>query len=361
MKSEQTIAKKIEWLTYPSLSPDSRLRVSAIDQQNNLTKPQGSLGRLEQVAIQLASLSKSDKPCIDRVSIIIFAADHGIASESVSLFPQSVTVEMIKNFVTGGAAISVLAKELDAGLDIVNVGTITATDHLQQVYNDRVASGTTSFYRDQAMTQDQLSKALTVGRNHILRIEDAGCDLFIGGEMGIGNTTASTAILCKLFALEAKKFCGPGTGLSQAGIEHKANIIDQSLQFHRDLNNDPISVLAGFGGFEIAALTGAYLTCGQVGIAVLVDGYISSIAALLAVKLNPDLEKWLIYAHESYEPAHQFVLKQLQAAPLLKLEMRLGEASGAAMALPLLKLACALHNKMATFEQAAVSTAKCAE
>lgn len=357
MTTNKPVNLDFDWIYHIVLPVNYEFANTAKARQNKLTKPHGALGRLEQVAIQLASLSKTGRPCVDKTTIVIFAADHGIAQEKVSLYPQAVTAEMIRNFTNGGAAINVLAQETGAQLKIVNVGTIKNTDKMPQVYNRRVADGTLNFCSNSAMTNKQLRQAMTIGHKLILKIHLNGCDLFIGGEMGIGNTTSATALHCKLLNLKAADLTGPGTGLNQTGVAHKANVIEKALAYHQNTPNTPLETLACFGGFEIAALVGAYITCGQVGLPVLVDGYICSIAALIAIQLKPNLKDWLIFSHESHEPAHKSVLQHLDVSPLLKLDMRLGEASGAATAQPLLKMACALHNKMATFEEAAVSTA----
>jgi nicotinate-nucleotide--dimethylbenzimidazole phosphoribosyltransferase len=205
------------------------------------------------------------------------------------------------------------------------------------------------------MSTAQLLLALEAGQASALRAHEADCQLFIGGEMGIGNTTAATALACLLLDCAAVDLVGPGTGLDSAGVAHKAEVIELALELHRPAIGEPIEALQRLGGFEIAALTGAYLACAQQGIAVLVDGFICSVAALLAVRLNPDCRDWLLFAHCGAEPGHRRVLKELQGDPLLDLGLCLGEGSGAALAVPLLRLACNLHNEMATFAEAAVA------
>lgn len=205
------------------------------------------------------------------------------------------------------------------------------------------------------MTVAQLLLAMNAGQSSAQRAHEAGCQLFIGGEMGIGNTTAATAMACLLLDCTALEVTGPGTGLDSAGVAHKAEVIEAALELHRPAISEPIEILQRLGGFEIAALSGAYLACAQQGISVLVDGFICSVAALLAVQLNPACRDWLLFAHSGAEPGHQRVLKALQAEPLLDLGLRLGEGSGAALAVPLLQLACSLHNDMATFTEAAVA------
>jgi nicotinate-nucleotide--dimethylbenzimidazole phosphoribosyltransferase len=205
------------------------------------------------------------------------------------------------------------------------------------------------------MTHEQCLQALQAGRDSVLRAKAAGAQLFIGGEMGIGNTTAASAMACALLDAPATLLVGPGTGLDPHGISHKAQVIERALALHADQAGDPLGILTCLGGFEIAALVGAYLASAQEGIAVLVDGFICTVAALVAVRLNPACRPWLFFAHRGAEPGHRHVLEALQAEPLLDLGLRLGEASGAALAVPLLRLACELHNGMATFAEAAVA------
>ncbi|MDD5301103.1 MAG: nicotinate-nucleotide--dimethylbenzimidazole phosphoribosyltransferase [Gallionella sp.] len=344
-----------DWLAQPCAVLSEASRAAALARQGQLTKPPGSLGRLEAIAVQLSALQGTDKPQMERAHISIFAADHGVAAEGVSAFPQAVTAEMVRNFARGGAAISVLAKRLNATLEVVNLGTVSPVEPLANVRDERIAAGTANLARDSAMTEAQLAAALQAGRAAALRAKQDGAQLFIGGEMGIANTTSASAVACALLHESPQLLAGPGTGLDDKGVAHKAIVIQRALNLHQASLAQPLDVMRHLGGFEIAALTGAYLAAAQNGIPVLVDGFISSVAALVAVRFNPCMSSWLIFAHISAEPGHQCVLAALNAQPLLQLSMRLGEGSGAAMAVPLLQLACALHNGMATFAEAAVS------
>ncbi|HIG64704.1 MAG TPA: nicotinate-nucleotide--dimethylbenzimidazole phosphoribosyltransferase [Methyloprofundus sp.] len=344
----------MQWLTHPIPQPDEHFRLAAIKRQEQLTKPAGSLGELEQLAVQLAALQVTETPCVDKVWISIFAADHGIADAGVSAFPQAVTGEMVKNFVHGGAAISVLAKQYQAHLEIIDIGVASSLAGLD-IMHQKIALGTASFLTQPAMTEIQLSQALLAGKDSITRALTDHSQIFIGGEMGIANTSSATAIACALLDMSATKLTGAGTGLDEKGIVHKTKIIQQALDKHKNTNQTPLSVLQNFGGFEIAALTGAYLSAAQQQLPILVDGFICSVAALVATDINPDIKHWLIYAHRSQEQGHQLILNALKATPLLDLNMRLGEGSGAAIAIPLLRTACALHNQMATFTEAQVS------
>lgn len=344
-----------DWLAQPCAALNESSRSEALERQGQLTKPPGSLGKLEVIAVQLAAMQGTVKPKMERTHISIFAADHGVAAEGVSAFPQAVTAEMVKNFARGGAAISVLAKQIKATLEVINLGTAFPVESLTKVRDEQIAGGTANFAQGPAMTEAQLAAALQSGRAAVLRAKQAGAQLFIGGEMGIANTTSASAIACALLQEPPQFLAGPGTGLDSKGVAHKAAVIQRALELHKTNLAKPLDVLRHVGGFEIAALAGAYIAAAQNGIPVLVDGFISSVAALSAVRIQPGVRHWMLFAHTSAEPGHQRVLAALDAHPLLQLGMRLGEGSGAATAVPLLQLACALHNNMATFAEAGVS------
>jgi nicotinate-nucleotide--dimethylbenzimidazole phosphoribosyltransferase len=343
------------WWQAPCQCADEAVREQALKRQQQLTKPMGALGQLEGLAVQLAALQGRARPSIERVHISIFAGDHGVVAEGVSAYPQAVTVQMLSNFVGGGAAISVLAKQLGASLEVLDLGSVDQSQHLPGVQRLNLGFGTANFSQGPALTAAQLDAALAAGRNSLLKAKTEGCQLFIGGEMGIGNTTAAAALACWLLQCPALELAGPGTGLGSAGVQHKAQVVEAALALHQAQIHAPLEALQYFGGFEIAALTGAYLACAQQGVVALVDGFICSVAALYAVQLNPACRDWLLFAHSGAEPGHQRVLQALSAQPLLDLGLRLGEGSGAALAVPLLRLACSLHNDMATFAEAAVA------
>ena len=343
------------WWLNPCKPVDTDAVENAAARQQQLTKPAGSLGQLESVAVQLAGLQGRIKPTLDQVWIAIFAGDHGVVAEGVSAFPQEVTGQMLLNFVSGGAAISVLARQLGAQLEVVDLGTVTPSLDLPGVRHLNIGPGTANFAKGAAMTQAQGELALQGGRDSVLRAKAAGAQLFIGGEMGIGNTTAASALACALLDCPVAHLTGPGTGLNAEGVSHKAQVIERALALHAAQRGDALQTLFNLGGFEIAALVGAYLACAQEGVAVLVDGFICTVAALVAVRLNPACREWLLFGHRGAEPGHRHVLETLGAKPLLELGLRLGEGSGAALAVPLLRLACDLHGQMATFAEAAVA------
>lgn len=347
---------RIAWLGVPAAGLDLDAQRAAQNRQATLTKPPGALGRLEEIAIRLAALQGTPHPSLDRVRITVFAGDHGVAAEGVSAFPQAVTAEMIKNFAQGGAAICVAARSLGVELEIINLGTARDPGPLAGVKDLALGPGTANLAIAPAMTDHQVSRALSVGRHAAERARLENCQLFIGGEMGIANTTAATALACALLDAEPAALAGPGTGLDRKGVAHKATVIQGALDLHGPHLSSPLEALRRLGGFEIAALTGAYLACGHMGLSVLVDGFITTVAALVATRIQAEVADWLFFAHASAEPGHAAILAALGAQPLLDLGMRLGEGSGAAIALPLLRLACALHNEMATFAEAQVST-----
>lgn len=358
---------------------DARLR------QSRLTKPAGALGELENIAITLAAHQRRECPVIEKPEALIFAADHGIAGLGVSAYPPTVTAQMVLNFLRGGAAISVLAKHHDLRLTVVDAGVawglsgltppesnIAVTHspdagdrgtsqnaHACSFVRDSVSSeGTAAFVDQPAMTEAQLRHALLVGQAQIKHAHERGCDVLLPGEMGIGNTTAATAIACVLLDQTPEALAGRGTGVTDAGLQRKVEVLQQALRHHEPLlkTRDPMETLRCVGGFEIAALTGAMLAAAQAGITVLVDGFIVSVAALVACRIQPGCRDWMLFAHQSAEAGHNAVLTALEARALMNLGMRLGEGSGAAVALPLLRMACALHAGMATFEQAGVDT-----
>ncbi|MDD2940141.1 MAG: nicotinate-nucleotide--dimethylbenzimidazole phosphoribosyltransferase, partial [Acinetobacter harbinensis] len=287
--------------------------------------------------------------------ISIFAGDHGVMQENISAYPQAVTRQMLQNFATGGACISVIAKEYNAKLQIIDCGSVGEAYDYVGVERHCIRAGTANFAQEVAMTEDQCRAALDLGRNSVEDAVAYGASIYVAGEMGIGNTCSASAVACFLLDEDAEKLTGVGTGIRAEQLIHKKKIIDQALALHQDyVGQDAFKALCAVGGLEIAAMTGAYIRCAQLGLPVVIDGFISSVSALLAVRLNPAVRQWMLFGHQSAEYGHRRLLEELQANPLLKLNLRLGEGSGAGAALGLIKLACSLHNNMATFAQAAV-------
>ncbi len=344
-----------DWLNNSIREPDNSFHNKALKKQAQLTKPPGSLGLLENIAVRLAAIQKTEQPSIERIWVSVFAADHGIAEASVSAFPQIVTTEMVKNFVNKGAAVNVLSRFVKAYFEVIDVGLLKPIKQ-KEVVVDRAGNGTNNFAKQAAMTEAQMHIALSAGKSAVERAIKHDTQLFIGGEMGIANTTSASAIAIALTGLSAEQLTGAGTGLNAKDILHKSQVIKDAVILHQQNLTTPLKTLQYLGGFEIAALVGAYVFAAQQGLTLLIDGFISSVAALLAIKINPQIQPWLFYAHQSPEKGHQFVLEYLNARPLLNLDMRLGEGSGAVTAVPLMQMACKLHNEMATFEQAKITT-----
>ncbi|MEO5331592.1 MAG: nicotinate-nucleotide--dimethylbenzimidazole phosphoribosyltransferase [Magnetococcus sp. YQC-5] len=346
-----------DWLNAP-IPDSSALRIQEAKQrQDQLTKPMGSLGRLEEIAIRLAGLQDRPFPKADRIRIVVFAGDHGVTAAGISPFPQSVTVEMIRNFSKGGAAICVLARHLGAVLEVVDVGAVQDPGPLPGVISHRAGPGTKDFRHQAAMSRAELVTALQAGAEAARRASEAGMDILIGGEMGIGNTTSAAAMVCAFLQTAPGLIAGPGAGLDTKGVARKAEVIEHALHYHRNHLRDPLDILAAVGGFEIVALVGAFIAAAQRRIPILVDGFIVSAAALAAVRIQPALQPWLLFAHHSAEPGHKAILDSLSVRPLINLGMRLGEGSGAAVTVPVVRLACAIHEEMATFAEAGVSGA----
>ncbi|WP_031433903.1 nicotinate-nucleotide--dimethylbenzimidazole phosphoribosyltransferase [Methylomarinum vadi] len=346
---------EMDWLFVAIAEPDNSILQKARDRQLRLTKPPGSLGRLEEAAVRLAALQGSSTPSIDRIWVSVFAADHGIAAEGVSAFPQVVTAEMVRNFARGGAAVNVLARYSAAEFEVVDVGLLEPLA-LESVVCDRAGQGTANFSQQPAMVEAQLELALNAGKKAVARALAGGADLFVGGEMGIANTASATAVASALLNIDAAELTGAGTGLDAVQIEHKSRVIRMALEKHRNRLVSPLNILQTLGGFEIAALVGAYLSAAQRRLPVMVDGFIASVAALCVIHLNPAAKEWLFFAHCSHEKGHRRLLREMDVRPLLDLDMRLGEGSGALAAVPLLQMACRLHNEMATFAEAEITT-----
>lgn len=321
---------------------------------DQLTKPLGSLGRLEQLAIELAAITGESSPVVTPPGVIVFAADHGVAVEGVSAYPQEVTVQMVANMAQGGAAINVFARQIGALQRIVDVGVITETD-APGVINRRIKAGTGNMLREPAMTHEEAKRALEIGIESAWDIIDDGAKVLIVGEVGIANTTASSAILAALTGVDPDEIVGRGTGLDDAGWQRKKEVVRQAISLHQPDAAQPLDVLAKVGGLEIGAMAGAIIGAAARRVPVLLDGFIASAAALLAVRLCPNVADYLIAGHRSQEPGHDYALKTLGKEPILDLQLRLGEGTGAAVAYPVLEAASKMANEMATFASAGVS------
>lgn len=344
-------------VAFPAIpSPDSACGERVSNYLDTLTKPPGSLGELEALTVTLARITGQDFPQVTPPAMLVFAADHGVAVEGVSAFPQEVTEQMVANFVSGGAAINVLARRLKARLEVVDIG-VASDAPLTGVVNERIRPGTGNMLREDAMTRAQAEATLEVGARAAQRAIAAGCRCLIVGEMGIGNTTASSAVLAALSGAPLVDLVGPGTGLNSQRIVHKRQIIERALAARSPDPQDPLDVLAKVGGLEIGAMAGACLAAAALRVPVLVDGFIASVAALLGCRLEPALRPYLVFGHRSREPGHSHALAALDAQPLLSLDLCLGEGTGAALAFPVLDAACAILAEMATFADAGIQQA----
>jgi nicotinate-nucleotide--dimethylbenzimidazole phosphoribosyltransferase len=334
---------------------DTQAAQAARERQGQLTKPAGSLGQLEEISIQLAGITANPRPVMARKAIIVMAGDHGIVREGVSAYPAEVTPQMVLNFLHGGAAINVLARQAGARVVIVDVGVGSELPPLPGLVRRKVAFGTASMAAGPAMTRVQAEQALQVGLDVVAAEIDAGLDLVATGDMGIGNTTASSAIVAAFTGLPVARVTGRGTGLDDAGWQRKVMVIEQVLEFNRPDAADAWDVLAKVGGLEIAGLAGVVLGAASRRVPVVVDGFISGAAALVAAELEPRVKPFLIAAHQSVEIGHQAVLQRLGLRALLNLDLRLGEGTGAALAFQIIDASARILNEMATFAEAGVS------
>jgi nicotinate-nucleotide--dimethylbenzimidazole phosphoribosyltransferase len=336
------------------LAPDQAAAREAQRCLDGKTKPRRSLGRLEDLACQIAGARGLPLPPLPRKAIAVMAADHGVAAEGVSAYPSEVTAQMLLNFARGGAAINVLARQVDARLVVVDLGTLTAPE-APGVLDRRIGPGTANFTRGPAMTRAQAVQALEAGIALANTLADDGITLIGLGDMGIGNTTAASALTAAFTGLPAAEVTGRGTGVDDAGWARKVDAITRALAANRPDPADPLGVLAGLGGFEIAGLAGITLGAAARRVPVVVDGFITASAALVATRLAPAVSGYLIASHRSVEVGHRALLTALGTLPLLDLDLRLGEGSGAALAMPLVDAALRVLHEMATFESAGVS------
>lgn len=356
------MTEQAQWFLAALQQPDLDVKQQAEQRQLQLTKPTGALGDLEQIAINLSALQRTVFPKINKPWITIFAGDHGVVAENISAYPQAVTRQMLQNFASGGAAISVIAKHHHAHLQVIDCGTVGDSYNYVGVERHTIRAGTANFVEQAAMTNRECLAALELGKNSVDLAKAKDADIFIAGEMGIGNTCSASALACLLLSESAQQVTGLGTGINIEQLQHKIKVIDQAVKLHRaNVANDALKILAAVGGLEIAAITGAYLRCAQIGLPIIVDGFISSVAALCAVRIQPQSREWMLFGHQSAEYGHQRVLKELDAQPILAMNLRLGEGSGAGAALSMIQLACVLHNQMATFAEAAVTGDKVAD
>lgn len=335
---------------------DQAAMQAARARQNQLTKPPGSLGRLEQLSIQLAGMQRTPLPVIREKVVILMAGDHGVTAEGVSAYPQAVTLQMVQNFLGGGAAVNVLARHIGARVVVVDMGMVgdLPAPH-EKLLRRKVAAGTANLAQAPAMQPAQAQQSLQYGFEVALEQISSGADILGTGDMGIGNTTPSAAIACALMQLPPEKIAGRGTGVDDAGLSRKISAIENGLKVNSPNPQDGLDVLGKVGGFEIGGLAGVMLGAASRQVPVMVDGFISTAAAMIAVTLAPAARDYLIFAHRSMETGHTLMLDWLNARPLLDLDLRLGEGTGAALGISFAEAACKILGEMATFGEAGVS------
>ncbi|ASA19609.1 nicotinate-nucleotide--dimethylbenzimidazole phosphoribosyltransferase [Paenibacillus donghaensis] len=348
--------KEIEAVTGPIAQPDEKAALQAVQRLNSLTKPPGSLGQLEALAVRLAGISGTEQPVYAKRTVVVMAGDHGVCCEGVSAFPQEVTMQMADNFLSGGAAVNVLARQAGAEVKFVDIGMIGDIDH-PELINRKVKRGTDNMAAGPAMSREEALSAVLAGVRVAQEAVAGGTEILVTGEMGIGNTTASAAILCALEGLSPEMAVGRGTGIDNERLLHKIAVVQRALDVNWPDPADPLDVLSKVGGLEIAALTGLILGAAASRTPVVLDGFISGAAALVAKAVAPESTAFMIASHVSGEQGHRLLLKRLGLEPLLDLGLRLGEGTGGVLCLHLIDSISRVMSEMATFESAGVSGA----
>jgi nicotinate-nucleotide--dimethylbenzimidazole phosphoribosyltransferase len=333
---------------------DEAIMAHAEKHLNNLTKPQGSLGKLESIAIQLAGITGQVIPDMSRKAVIVMAGDHGVCEEGVSAFPAEVTPQMVLNFLSGGAAVNVLARQAGAEVVCVDIGVNADLSHPGLV-SRKVRRGTANIARGPAMSREEAVQAVLFGIEVVQDLAQQGVRLFATGEMGIGNTTPSSALLAVLAGLAPEAVVGLGTGIDTERRRHKIGVVERAIEVNQADPADPIDTLAKLGGLEIAGLAGVILGAAVLRCPVVVDGFISSAAALVAARIAPRCVDYMIASHQSKEQGHQAMLEAVGISPILYMDMRLGEGTGAVLSFPIIDSALAIMREMATFDSAGIS------
>ncbi|MCG9697602.1 nicotinate-nucleotide--dimethylbenzimidazole phosphoribosyltransferase [Shewanella sp. Isolate11] len=334
-----------------SITPVSNEFDQAIQAKiDSKTKPLGALGQLESLALQIARVLGKDKPEIIQPKLMVFAGDHGIAASGVSIAPSEVTTQMVANFLSGGAAINVFCAQTGFNMEVIDCGIAKPVADNDKLIMQRLGAGTRPFHLEAAMSVDSVEQGFAFAKERVDCHYRAGCNLIACGEMGIGNTSSAAAIMAAILKRDLDDCVGLGTGIDKETFARKKQLIAQALSLHQTQLDKPITVLAALGGFEIVQMTGAMLAAAERKMLILVDGFIATAAALVAVNIAPAARDYMIFAHESGERGHQLLLEHLQAKPLLKLGMRLGEGTGAALALPQVQAACGFYNDMASLQ-----------
>ncbi len=334
---------------------DERAMAEAKKRQDSLTKPQGSLGQLESVSIQVAGIKGDPRPRITHKVIFTLAGDHGVTKEGVSVYPAEVTPQMVYNFLRGGAGINVLARHVGARVIVADLGVAADLKHYPDLKNKKVAMGTKNMAKGPAMSREEAIRSIEAGIELVEEEIPHGIDILGTGDMGIGNTTPSSAITAVITGVDVALVTGRGTGLGDEELKRKANVIGKAIAVNRPDSKDPIDVLSKVGGFEIGGIAGVVLAGAAHGIPVVIDGFISGAAALIASSLAPQVKSYLIASHQSVERGHRIILEHLGLKPLLNLDLRLGEGTGAALGISLTEASLKVLDEMATFAEAGVS------
>ncbi len=342
---------------------DSKLMSEAQRRLDNLTKPRGSLGRLEEFAKQVVGITGDIKPEFRDKVIFAMAGDHGVVEEGVSAFPQEVTPQMVYNFLREGAGINVLAKHVGARVIVIDMGVAaeirnppeSIRDEIRNFINKKVAFGTKNMTKGPAMTREDAVKSIENGMEVFMERKKHGLDILGTGDMGIGNTTPSSAVIAAFSEIEVEKVTGRGTGISDEAFENKVRVIKKALDINKPDTKDPIDILAKVGGFEIGGLCGCVLGAAAANTPVVIDGLISTAGALIAYELCPQVKEYVFAAHKSVEAGHQYMLNRMNLNPILDLNMRLGEGTGAVLGISIIEAGIKILNEMATFEDAGVS------
>ncbi len=337
-------------------SLDQSLKAALVDKINHKTKPLGALGQLEAIALQLGLIQQTLAPQLSNPTLLVFAGDHGIVNSGVSPYPQAVTAQMVLNFLQGGAAINVFARQNNMQLRVIDAGVNYDFDASTDLIHAKVGAGTANFLQAPAMTAAQCQQALATGASLARQEALAGCNVFGFGEMGIGNTSSASCLMSVLCGISIDECVGRGTGLDDAGLAQKLSVLRQAIDFHHMRSENVLDVLASFGGYEIAMMAGAMLGAAEQHSVLLIDGFIATSALLVASQLQPNILQYCVFTHCSGEAGHRRLLAQLGATPLLDIGLRLGEGTGAALAYPLVQAAVNFINEMASFESAGVST-----
>jgi nicotinate-nucleotide--dimethylbenzimidazole phosphoribosyltransferase len=321
---------------------------------DNLTKPRGSLGMLEEIAARVVAVRQEERPALDRKEVFVFVGDHGVVSEGVSAYPQEVTGQMVINFLKGGAGINVLARSAGAGVSVIDMGMKADITDAKGLMRRNIKRGTENIAKGPAMTRTEAVLAIETGMEIAEKAGEKGTQMIATGEMGIGNTTPSAAIMAALLPAEAAKITGRGTGVDDTGLQNKINVILKALEVNSGSMDDPISILAAVGGLEIAGICGLCVGGALNRMVVVVDGFISCAGALVAMRMNPKIKDYLFFSHKSSEAGHELFFQKEGIHPILDLGLRLGEGTGAALAMQIIENALKIYNEMATFEDVGI-------